>query len=64
MNGLRYGQKKAKRAGLPFSYNLLAAIASSLLLNAKSFSKDRPKWDGKILEDQTLKAWEDYLLPL
>ena len=64
MNGLRDGQKNSNRAGLPFSDNLLAAVASSLLLKANSFPKGRPKWDGKILEDQTLKAWEDYLLPL
>ena len=55
MNGLRDGQKKAKRASLPFSDNLLAAIAFSSLLKANSFPKDRPKWDGKIPEDQTLK---------
>ena len=28
LNGLRDGQKKVNRAGLPFSDNLLAAIAS------------------------------------
>ena len=52
-------QKKAKRAGLSFSDNLLATIASSSLLKENSFPKGRPKWDGKIPEDQTLKAWED-----
>ena len=64
LNGLRDGQKNSNRAGLPFSDNLLAAVASSLLLKANSFPKGRPKWDGKILEDQTLKAWDDYFLPL
>ena len=29
LNGLRDGQKKAKRAGLPFSDNLLSAITFS-----------------------------------
>ena len=43
LNGFRDDQKKAKRAGLPFSDDLLAAIASSLLLKAKPFPKDRPK---------------------
>ena len=38
-NGLRNGQKKAKRAGLPFSDYLLAAITSSLLLKSNSFPK-------------------------
>ena len=56
LNGLRDGQKKAKRAGLPFSDDLLAAIAPSSLLKSNSFPKNRPKWDGKILKDQTLKA--------
>ena len=60
LNGIKDGQKKAKRAGLPFSDDLLAAITSFLLLMANSFPKDRPKWDGKIPEDQTLKAWDDY----
>ena len=64
LNGIRDGQKKAKRASLPISDNLLAAIAFSSLLKANFFPKDRPKWDGKIPEDQTLKAWEDYFLPL
>ena len=64
LNGLRDGKKRAKRAGLPFSDNLLAAIASSSLLKSKSFPKDRPKWDGKIPKDQTLQAWEDYFLSL
>ena len=48
MNGLRDGQKKAKRTGLPFSDDLLTAIASSLLLEANSFPKDCSKWDEKI----------------
>ena len=64
LNGLVDGQKKLKRAGLPISYDLLAAIASSLLLKANSSPKDRPKWDVKIPEDQTLQAWEYYFLPL
>ena len=46
LNSLRDGQNKAKRAGLPFSDNLLVAIASSLLLKSNSFPKDHPKWDG------------------
>ena len=46
-----------------FLDNLLAAITSSLLLKANSFPKYLPKWDGKIPEDQILKAWEDYFLP-
>ena len=48
----------------PFSEDLLAIIASSLLLKSKSFPKDLPKWDGKIPEDQNLQAWEDYFHPL
>ena len=64
LNRLRDGKKKAKGAGLPFSDDLLAVISYSLLFNANSFPKDRPKWDGKIPEDQTLNAWEDYFLPL
>ena len=63
LNGIRNGQKKAKRAGLPFSDDLLAAIASSSLLKANSFPKDRPKWYGKIPEDQTLQSWRDYFHP-
>ena len=63
LNGLRNVQKKAKRAGLPFSDDLLAAIASSSLLKSNSLPKDRPKWDGKIPEYHTLQAWEDYFLP-
>ena len=43
LNGLRDGQKKANRAGLPFSDDLLTAIAYSLFLKADSFPKDRPK---------------------
>ena len=64
LNGLKDGKKKAKRSSRPFSDNLIAAITSSSLLKAKSFPKDRPKWDGKILEEKTLKAWEDYFLHL
>ena len=48
----------------PFLEDLLAIIASSLLLQSNSFPKDRPKWDGKIPEDQTLQAWEDYFVPI
>ena len=48
LHGLRDIQKKAKRAGRPFSGKLLAAIASSSLFKANSFSKDCSKWDGKI----------------
>ena len=48
LNGLRDGQKMAKRADLPFSENLLVAITSSALLKSNSFPKDCPKWDGKI----------------
>ena len=51
LNGLRDGQKKAKRAGLSFSDNILVAIASSLLLKTKSLPKDLPKWDRKPPED-------------
>ena len=43
LNGLRDGQKKAKRAELPFLDDLLAAITSSLLLKANYSPKDRPK---------------------
>ena len=57
MNRIRDGHKKSKRVNLPFSDDLLAAIASSSLLKTKSFPKDRPKWDGKISEDHNLKAW-------
>ena len=64
LNGIRDGQKKAKRASLTFLDGLLAAIASSLLLKANSFPKDRPKWDSNIPEDQTLQVWGDYFLPL
>ena len=64
LNGLRDGHKKAKCAGLPFSDDLLAAIASSSLLKANSFPKDRPKWNNKIPKDQNLQVWEDYFLPL
>ena len=54
LNSLRDDQKKAKRAGLPFSDDLLATIASSSLLKSNSFPKYRPKWNGKISKDQTL----------
>ena len=64
LNGLRDGQKNSKRSGLPFSDNLLSAIASSSLLKANSFPKDRPNLDRKIPEDHTLQAWGDYFLPL
>ena len=64
LNGIRDGQKKAKRAGLPFLDDLLSTIASSSLLKTNSSRKDRPKWDRKIPEDQTLQAWEYYFLPL
>ena len=63
LNGLRDGQKKVKRTGLTFLDDLLAAIASSSLLKANSFPKDRPKWYGKIPEDQTLQSWRDYFHP-
>ena len=43
LNGLRDGQKKSKRAGLPFSDKLFSTIASSSLLKSNSFPKDRPK---------------------
>ena len=55
LNDLRNGQKKVKRSGLPFSYNLLAVSASALILKLNSSPKDRPKWDGKIPEDQILQ---------
>ena len=64
LNGLRDVQKKEKRAGLPFSDDLLATSTSSSLLKLNSFPKDRPNWDSKIPEDQTLQAWEDYFLSL
>ena len=64
LNGLRDCQKKAKRAGLPFLDDLLAAIAYYSLLKPNSFPKGRPKWDGKIPKHHTLHSWEDYLLPL
>ena len=35
-----------------------------MLLKPNLFTKDRPKWDGKIPEEQTLQAWDDYSLPL
>ena len=35
-----------------------------MLLKANPPPKNRPKWDGKIPEDQILQAWEDYFLPL
>ena len=63
-NGLRNGQKKAKRVSLPFSDDLLAAITSYSLLKSNYFPKDRPKWDGKIPKDQTLQALEYYFLSL
>ena len=42
LNGLRDGQKKANRADLPFSENLLVAITSSSLLKTNLFPKDLP----------------------
>ena len=64
MNALRDAQKKSVRAGLPFSNNLLTAIGSSSLLKANSFPKDRATWDSKEPSEQTLKASEDFFIPL
>ena len=64
LNVLMDIQNKAKHAGLPFADDSLADIASSSLLKSNLFPRDRPKWDGKIPEDQTLQEWEDYFLPL
>ena len=64
LNGIKDGHKKAKRAGLPFLDNLLAAITSSLPFKSNSIPKDCPKRDGKIPEDQTVQALEDNFLPL
>ena len=35
-----------------------------MLLKANSFPKDRATWDGKNPAEQTLKAFEDFFLPL
>ena len=56
LNVLMDIQNKAKHAGLPFADDSLADIASSSLLKSNLFPRDRPKWDGKIPEDQTLRA--------
>ena len=64
LNALRDAQKKSVRAGLPFSDDLLTAIGSSSLLKENSFPKDRATWDGKEPSEQTLKAFEDFFIPL
>ena len=64
LNALKDAQKKSVRAGLPFSKYLLTAICSSSLLKANSFPTDRATWDGKEPAEQTLKAFEDFFLPL
>ena len=64
LNALKDAQKKFVCAGLLFTDNLLTLIGSSSLLKVNSFSKDRATWDGKDPADQTLKAFEDFFLPL
>ena len=57
-------QKKAKRAGLPITYNWLVEFSKFSLLLANSFPNDRPEWDRKLIAGQTQKAWKDTLNPL
>ena len=64
LNALRDAQNKFVRAGLPFSDDLLTAIGSSSLLKANSFPKYRATWYGKEPSEQTLKAFEDFFIPL
>ena len=64
LNTLKDAQKKSVRAGLPFSDDLLTVIGSSSLLKANSFPKDRTTWDGKDPAEQTLRAFEEFFLPL
>lgn len=57
-------QKKSVRAKLPISDDLLAAFATSMLLRADSFARNRPTWDGKPAADQTWVAWKAFFRPL
>jgi hypothetical protein len=57
-------QKKSVRAKLPITADVLAAFATSMLLRADSFPRNRPTWDGKKVEDQTWPAWKDFFRPL
>ena len=57
-------QKKAQRAGLPITYNWLAAFATSSLLLSNSFPNDRPDWYRKPKANQTWRACKDTFNPL
>ena len=61
---LENNQKKSVRSVLPFSEDLLAAIAISYLLKANSFPNNHPKWYGKLPDKQTWKSWQKFFVPL
>ena len=57
-------QKKATRASLPITDDWIAAMATSALLSANLFPKERPSWDGLVPSSQTWAAWKLKFVPL
>ena len=58
INKMEDSQKKATCAVLPITDNWLIAIASSSLLSAGSFPKQRPEWDGLAVTSKNWTLWK------
>ena len=58
VNRLEEAQRKSVRASLPIGDKWLAAIATSSLLAAGSFPKQRPNWDSLPRANKTWTAWK------
>ena len=58
INRLEDAQKKLVRATLPIDDKWLAAIATSSLLVAGSFPKQRPDWGSLLRANKTWAAWK------
>ena len=57
-------QKKSNYSNHPITDNMLAALATNMLLKSGSFLQDRPTWDGKSIMDQTWDGWKGFFKPL
>ena len=57
-NRLKDTQKKSGRAKLPIEDTWLAAIATGLLIAARSFPKQLPDWDSLPCANKTWTAWK------
>ena len=62
VNRLEDAQKKSVRAKLPIDDKWIAAIATSSLLAADSFPKQRPDWDSPPRAKKTWAAWKTTFL--